>query len=302
MVDERVTSFPEEELEGIWSGTRSDDRTTRSRRTRPTSASDDARARHHAWRQWFDGWIHEPPAKRSNGTHPLPPAYFAAAAAFIVSTLRVNPSSDRVLDVGCDSAMISRRVAPHCHRFVGVDFIPGLLFDTRRSGRPGASLAMAAADGRHLPFPDATFDKVYCSAVVHTLPDAADANALIEELIRVCRPGGEVLVSSVPDVRKRGASQRLVFRRAAIGKKVGILASWALPRAFKRQIRRLMGLPAIHPLRYLEFDLAAMARDLAARGMTAAVLDFPAQYWSVDFRTSRSSLHIRLPRTVRGGA
>jgi SAM-dependent methyltransferase len=297
MVDERVKMLPEEGFEGIWS-----DPPPRERATPTSPASADAAARHHAWRRWFEGWIHEPLAKRSTGTNTLPPAYFISAARFIISTLRLDRSTDVVLDVGCDSAMVSRRVAPSCRQFVGVDFIPRLLVDTRRAGGSGAALAMAAADGRHLPFPDHTFDKVYCSAVVHTLPSLEDADRLLDELIRVCKPGGEVLLSSLPDVGKRGASRWLVWRRATVWKKVVLLGAFAMPPALRQRIKRAVGLPTVDPMRYLEFDLAAMAQHLTARGLVAAVVDFPGNYWSVDFRTSRSSLHVRLPRAARGDA
>ena len=295
-----MTMLDGEELERAWPAS-ADRRRAAPRRAAAPSLDDDVIARHHAWRDWFERWIDEPFAKRSTGTNTLPPEYFAATAAFIVSTLRLDPAVDRVLDVGCDSAMISRRVAPYCHRFVGVDFIPGLLIDVRRAGGPSASLNTAAADGRQLPFPAQAFDKVYCSAVVHTMPGVDDVAALVDELLRVCRPGGEVLVSSVPDVRKRSASQRLVWRRASLPGKLAMLASWVLPRSLRQLIRRAAGRPRVDPMRYLEFDLIDLARQLNAQGMSATVVDFPSDYWSVDFRTSRASLHIRVPQTRRGG-
>ena len=266
----------------------------------PTAVFDDAVARRHAWREWFEGWLHHPLERRSTGIDPLPPAYFRSAAAFIVSRLRLNPLTDDVLDVGCDSAMVSQHVAPRCRRFVGVDFIPALLRDSRRAGGPGATLAMAAADGRQLPFADASFDKVYCSAVIHTLPSLAEGLTLVDELIRVCRPGGEVLLASVPDVQKRAASQRLIWQRASIWSRVRILASTWLSPESRRRIRRAFGRSDFDPMRYLEYDLGALARTLGQRGFVAAVVDFPPTYWNVDFRTSRSSLHIVLPERCRG--
>jgi SAM-dependent methyltransferase len=258
------------------------------------TAVDDARARGRAWREWFEGWLNEPLTKRSTGTGTLPEEYFTSAAAFVVSTLRLDASTDQVLDVGCDSAMISRRVAPHCRRFVGVDFIPGMLCDAQRAGGH-PSLNMAAADGRQLPFRSHAFDKVYCSAVIHTLPSIGDGEALVDELIRVCRPGGEVLVASVPDIRKRRSSQRLIWRRASLSQRLAMIASWALPPAIRHPLKRAAGRPSIDPMRYLEYDLAALARRLTGRGLVAEVVDFPDTYWSVDFRTSRSNLHITLP-------
>ena len=80
-----------------------------------------------------------------------------------------------------------------------------------------------------------------------------------------------------------------------------MLAAWGLPRSLRQLIRRAVGRPSVDPMRYLEFDLTDIARQLKAQGMSATVVDFPSNYWSVDFRTSRASLHIRVPQTRRGG-
>jgi ubiquinone/menaquinone biosynthesis C-methylase UbiE len=50
--------------------------------------------------------------------------------------------------------------------------------------------ALLEADGARLPFPDASFDLVYCAAV---LPFAADPAAIVREAFRVLRSGGEAI-------------------------------------------------------------------------------------------------------------
>jgi SAM-dependent methyltransferase len=135
----------------------------------PSQAGIDAAHRAGDWRRWFEGWLREPLAKRSIGFHELPEDAFQAMARHISSTLSLDPSRDVVLDVGCDSAMVSRLVAPHCARLVGGDYIPGMLADAqRRSGTEAAlppSRCFSAADGRSLPFRSDTFAKAYCSGV-----------------------------------------------------------------------------------------------------------------------------------------
>ena len=262
------------------------------------AAPDERASRGRAWREWFEGWRNQPAGCRSTGCSELPPACFVATADYIASTLALDPMSDAVLDVGCDSALVSRLVAPRCRDFVGVDFIPALLTGARddvRGSQSGVPLRLAAADGRQLPFPSSTFTKVYCSGVVHTLPSHADGLALIDELVRVCAPGGQVLVAAVPDAAKRLLACLDIWRRAGLAQKLALPMWWITPHSLRRLIKRRLGLPPQNPMGFLQYDLCDVKRRLEARGLATEVLDFPATYWSVDFRRTRSNLLVRIP-------
>jgi SAM-dependent methyltransferase/ribosomal protein S18 acetylase RimI-like enzyme len=253
-----------------------------------------------AWRDWFEGWLDQPLTRRSTGFHALPPEYFASAADYLAATLRIDPAADSVLDVGCDSAMVSRLIVDRCRQFTGVDFIAGMLADARRVSQPHTPrpLWFVASDGRHLPFGSGSFQKAYCSAVIHTLPSHADGLAVIRELVRVCRPGGQVLVASVPDVRKRRAGRRAALRRAPWRRRPLLVGYWLIPDAVKPAIKRALGRPAVDPMAFLEYDLAAIGGELRRAGLDCRVLDFPADYWSEDFRTTRSNLLISIPQGI----
>jgi SAM-dependent methyltransferase len=266
---------------------------------RPSQAgSQEALSRAAEWRRWFEGWLREPLARRSVGFHELPATAFHAMAGHIRSTLCLDPARDLVLDLGCDSAMLSRLVAPGCARLVGVDFIPGMLVDARRRAdgetAPPSNLCFAAADGRNLPFPPGTFAKAYCSGVVHTLPSREDGVAMILELARVSKPGGQVLVAAVPDASKRGRARRQAFRLGGLRERARIIVTAALPGPLRRLARRLAPwLP--RPLRYLEYDLRGIQALLEARGLGCTILDYPPDFWSRDFRETRSNLLIAIP-------
>jgi SAM-dependent methyltransferase len=51
----------------------------------------------------------------------------------------------------------------------------------------------ACGDATHLPFADAVFDRVLCRDVLHHLPPSSH-DAALREIVRVCRPGGEVVL------------------------------------------------------------------------------------------------------------
>jgi SAM-dependent methyltransferase len=103
-----------------------------------------------------------------------------------------------VLDCGCGEATITLGLAAllPAGQVVGVD----LDTDNLRVGRCYASLMgranirCVAADGRHLPFPDWTFDAVLCHSMLETLEDTENA---VAELKRVTKPSGVVGAASV---------------------------------------------------------------------------------------------------------
>lgn len=253
-------------------------------------------ARARSWRQWFDGWLAQPLEKRSTGFSNLPREYFTATGAFIAEVLDLDSDADSVLDVGCDSAAVSRWVAPRCRRLTGFDLVAGQVRDSSRLDircAAGEAPRFFTADARLQPLPAGAFDKAYCISVIHTLPTHEDGFRVIREMVRVCRPGGRILVGGVPDrsLHRRGRAER--WKRGSWRQRLEIAASLLLPAPVKGLLRRALGLPP--PLVYLEYDLPALSERVRELGVDCRVVPFPEDFWSVDFRTTRSNLLITLP-------
>lgn len=256
----------------------------------------DLRAR--AWREWFESWLNMPLAKRSRGYDAVSEEHFISTAEHIASTLELDPGSDFVLDVGCDSAMVSRFVAPRCRGFVGLDLISAMLTDIDREDIRSASGRRAwfmAADGRALPFQSDVFSKAYCSGVIHTLPSHEDALRFVRELVRVCWPGGKVLIAGVPDVRKRFRARLEALREAGGADKMRLAIRLLIPSPIRSVLRWALQRRPRSPLVFLEFNLRKLKRKLEKEGLRCDILDFPEDYWSRDFRKARSNFIIRIP-------
>lgn len=252
------------------------------------------------WREWFQGWVDQPPERRSTGFSALPDEYFAAMGTHVAHLLELAPERDAVLDVGCASGGVTRKVAPRCREIAGADATAGLLLDAAGIGIRSASgrpILLAGADGRRLPWPDGSFDKVYCVGVIHTLPRLDDGFRVAREALRVCRPGGRVLIGAVPDRTRRWSARAELWRRGDRGQRARLVAAVLLPAPARSALRRLLGSPPGHRLIALEHDLRELARRIREIHPDAdcRVVPFPRDFWSRDFRTTRSNLVIRIP-------
>ncbi|MFD8393545.1 class I SAM-dependent methyltransferase [Streptomyces sp. NPDC059680] len=97
----------------------------------------------------------------------------------------------RILDVGCGSGPLSAALRDRGAIVTGFDSSTKMLELARR--RLGDDTALHTADlGSPLPFPDAAFDDVVASLVLHYLEDWTTPLA---ELRRVLTPGGRLIVS-----------------------------------------------------------------------------------------------------------
>jgi ubiquinone/menaquinone biosynthesis C-methylase UbiE len=99
------------------------------------------------------------------------------------------PAAARVLEVGCGTGAISRYLitVDGVGEVVGVDPSPGLLERARLLATSTPGLSFEEADGRHLPFADASFDVVVAHTVVSHVPTP---QLLVAEALRVLRDGG----------------------------------------------------------------------------------------------------------------
>ena len=100
------------------------------------------------------------------------------------------PAGGHVLDVGCGTGTLLERVRDAGFRTTGADPSAGML-RVLAARRPSISVAVAE---RSLPFCDATFDLVYCVAVLHHVGAPAAVHHTLAEMVRVTRPGGHILV------------------------------------------------------------------------------------------------------------
>jgi ubiquinone/menaquinone biosynthesis C-methylase UbiE len=120
---------------------------------------------------------------------------------------------EAVLDAGCGTgtlALEAKRRVGAGGRVHGIDASPEMIGRARqKAAAQGIDVTFEAGRAEALPFPDASFDVVLSTLMLHHLPRAV-RERFAQEIRRVLRPGGRVLaVDFEPGVKKGGLISRI---------------------------------------------------------------------------------------------
>lgn len=119
----------------------------------------------------------------------------AAIHRVLIDTAEIGPD-DEVLDVACGPGLVACEVARVARHVTGVDLTPAMIeqAEARQRSLGLENLSWLVGDADPLAFADASFSKVITRYSFHHLSDPA---SVLAEMVRVCRPGGRVLVADV---------------------------------------------------------------------------------------------------------
>jgi ubiquinone/menaquinone biosynthesis C-methylase UbiE len=103
---------------------------------------------------------------------------------------------DSVLDVACGPGMVACEFAKHAGHVTGVDITPAMIEQAknRQQEHNLGNLSWKVCDAVPLPFVDNSFSLVITRYSFHHLLAPGEA---LSEMIRVCKPGGRVMVADV---------------------------------------------------------------------------------------------------------
>lgn len=152
-----------------------------------------------------------------------------------------------VLEVGCGSGFAAQLFAEAAARVTAVDLTPWAVETTRRRLTAfGLEGDVREADGEDLPFGDASFDLVFSWGVIH---HSTHMDRALKEIVRVCRPGGTVVLMVynrrslfyavykllqrfLPVARRFG----LHFEGARLGETEGLVVRHFTPSGFRQRL------------------------------------------------------------------
>jgi len=111
--------------------------------------------------------------------------------AVAIKRMNIKPG-ESILDVGIGTGLSLELYPRHC-RVVGIDISEGMLAKAlQRIEENNYNFArLVVADALNLPFPDSAFDHVFVS---HVITVVSDPVRLIEEMRRVCKVGGKIVI------------------------------------------------------------------------------------------------------------
>jgi ubiquinone/menaquinone biosynthesis C-methylase UbiE len=131
-------------------------------------------------------------------------------------------SGFRVLDIGCGTgslAVMIKKMHPDAD-VVGVDPDPAAIaVSERKARRRGLSIKLDRGFADHMPYADASFDRVFSSFMFHHL--AADEKAAtLAEIRRVLKPGGSLHLLDFTHAHGSGEHEPLIHRRGAVAERI----------------------------------------------------------------------------------
>jgi ubiquinone/menaquinone biosynthesis C-methylase UbiE len=105
-------------------------------------------------------------------------------------------SGAEVLSVGCGPGNIVRTIArsyPHVNA-TGIDLSPARIQQANEADSRSSRVRFVCGDARQMKFPSGSFDVVYTRMLLQYIQDK---EAAVAEMVRVCKPGGTVLMQDL---------------------------------------------------------------------------------------------------------
>jgi SAM-dependent methyltransferase len=129
-----------------------------------------------------------------------------------------------LLEVGCAAGFLAGGLAPLCREYTGLDLAPSAINKARTLGLRNA--VFRVGDATALRIDADQFDRALSYDVFTNFAGFDLARTVIDEMLRVVKPGGRVLIGSLPDVQRSKEHEETAQRiTAALEREQGPVAA-----------------------------------------------------------------------------
>jgi ubiquinone/menaquinone biosynthesis C-methylase UbiE len=117
-------------------------------------------------------------------------------STFANDAIELDPHAIKILDIGTGTARIPILMCQQRPQYLitGVDLAQSMLIIGQRNideASLNQRIKLERVDSKRMPYPDLEFDMLVSNSLVHHLPDPL---SLFEEIKRLVRPGGAILI------------------------------------------------------------------------------------------------------------
>ena len=116
-------------------------------------------------------------------------------------------TTDRVLECAFGAGMLTVSIAKKCRELIATDYSTGMLQQISKVCKDLPNVQIKRADITKLNCKNDSFDKVVAGNVIHLLDNPS---AAIAELLRVCKPGGKLIIPTYINIEREGNPDILV--------------------------------------------------------------------------------------------
>lgn len=132
---------------------------------------------------------------------PISALEFSLLIQDIKEKLKIDSSvkSGRLLDIGCGNSFLLSKIKNGMTSF-GIDFSLPMIKKSLEIIPDGG---FTIGEVNRLPFDNNIFERVLCYSVFHYFPDEKYAVKTINEMIRVCKKGGYIMIGDIPSSKNK---------------------------------------------------------------------------------------------------
>lgn len=131
-------------------------------------------------------------------------------------------TTDILLDVGCGAGLLTDQLVNYAGIIVGIDASSKMLGRASKESKFIRVIALADC----LPFPNRSFDKIFCHSIFQYFPNHQYAAKVVTEMLRVMKPGGRCLIMDIPDIAKEKAYTKIKTRDSHNLKRIFYSKEW----------------------------------------------------------------------------